>query len=94
MVKLCEIDVGVEHVIIALLGAAVGYYARKPIEERRQAEKQRDAELFGRTAAQYVANEIRSMGIGPEVYKAIDELTSTLKELKQELKSYRVKESG
>jgi hypothetical protein len=94
MVKLGEIDIGTKDLIIALLAAAVGYYARKPIEEKRQAEKQRDAELFGRTAAQYVANEIKNLGVEPEVYKAIDELTTTLKELKEELKKYKVKENG
>jgi hypothetical protein len=94
MVKLGEIDIGTKDLIIALLGMGIGYYARKPIEERRQIEKQKEAELFGRTAAQYIANEIRSMGVGPEVYKVIDELVATLKELKEELKKYKVKESG
>jgi hypothetical protein len=94
MVKLGEIDIGIKDLLELMLGFAGGYYARKPIEEKRQIEKQKDAELFGRTAAQYIANEIRSMGVGPEVYKVIDELTSTLKELKEELKKYRVKENG
>jgi hypothetical protein len=94
MVKLGEIDIGIKDLLELMLGFAGGYYARKPIEEKRQIEKQKDAELFGRTAAQYIANEIRSMGVGPEVYKVIDELTSTLRELKEELKKYRVKENG
>jgi len=94
MVKLSEIDVGVKDLIVAILGFAAGYYARKPIEERKRIEKEKDAELFGRTAAQYVANELRNLGVGPEVYRAIDELTLTLKELREELKKYRVKENG
>jgi hypothetical protein len=94
MVKLSEIDVGVKDVIEVTLGFIAGYYARKPIEERRRAEKEKDAELFGKTAAQYVANELRKLGVGPEVYKAIDELTLTLKELREELKKYRAGENG
>lgn len=90
MVKFSEIDIGTKDLVIALLAAAVGYYARKPIEEKRQAEKQKDAELFGRTAAQYVANEIRSLGVGPEIYKALEELNRTLKELREEFRSYKV----
>jgi hypothetical protein len=93
MVKLSEIDIGTKDLIVAVLSFFTGYYARKPIEERKQAERQREAELFGKTAAQYIANEIRSLGVGPEVYQVISELTSTLKELKQELKKYKVKES-
>jgi hypothetical protein len=94
MVKLGEVDIGAKDIIIALIGAAIGYYARKPIEEMRQAEKQKDAELFGKTTAQYVANEIKNWGIGPEIYKAIDELVSTFKELKEELKKYKVEKNG
>jgi len=89
MVKLGEIDIGTKDVVELLVGALLGYYLRKPIEERRRAEKESEAHLIGRTAAQYVANELRSLGIGPESYKAIDELTQTLRELKEELKRYK-----
>jgi|GEM_PF-3110330 hypothetical protein len=94
MVKLSEIDIGTKDLLELILGFAGGYYARKPIEEKRQIEKQKDAELFGKTAAQYIVSEIRKLGVEPEAYKVVDELTSTLKELKEELKKYRVKESG
>lgn len=89
MVKLGEIDVGTKDLVVLLAGALVGYYIRKPIEEKRRAEKESDAQLIGRTAAQYIAAELRSLGIGPESYRAIDELTQTLKELKEELRKYR-----
>ena len=89
MVKLSEIDVGVKDLVVLLAGTLVGYYIRKPLEEKRRAEKESDAQLIGRTAAQYVAAELRALGIGPESYRAIDELTQTLKELKEELKKYR-----
>ncbi|MEM5852800.1 MAG: hypothetical protein QXG39_01390 [Candidatus Aenigmatarchaeota archaeon] len=92
MVKLGEIDVGTKDLIVLLAGALVGYYVRKPIEEKRKVEKESEAHLIGKTAAQYVANELRALGIGPESYKAIDELTATLKELKEELKRYRGKD--
>lgn len=87
MVKLSEIDIGTKDALIALLSAAAGYYLRKPIEEKRMEEKKRDAELFGRTAAQYLAGELKVFG--PETYKAIDELTETLREVKEELKRYK-----
>ncbi|MEM5829139.1 MAG: hypothetical protein QW040_01220 [Candidatus Aenigmatarchaeota archaeon] len=89
MVKLSEIDIGTKDLVEILLGVLAGYYIRKPIEERRKAEKESDAQLIGKTAAQYVANELRNLGFGPEIYKGIDELTQTLKELKEELKKYR-----
>ncbi|MEM5836237.1 MAG: hypothetical protein QXR09_00720 [Candidatus Aenigmatarchaeota archaeon] len=91
MVKLSEIDIGTKDLIIALGSALIGYYARKPIEEMKKAEKESDAQLIGKTAAQYVAAELRSFGIGPETYRAIDELTQTLKELREELRKYRDK---
>ncbi|MEM5879115.1 MAG: hypothetical protein QXU74_01315 [Candidatus Aenigmatarchaeota archaeon] len=91
MVKLSEIDVGTKDLVVALAFGLAGYYLRKPIEERRRAEKESDAQLIGRTAAQYVAAELRSFGVGPETYRAIDELTQTLKELREELKKYRDK---
>ena len=89
MVKLSEIDIGTKDATIALLSAAITWYAKGPIEERRKQEKFRDAELFGRTAAQYLAEEIKNRGLlGPETYKAIEDLTATLKEVKDGLKSY------
>ncbi|MEM5766428.1 MAG: hypothetical protein QW423_02235 [Candidatus Aenigmatarchaeota archaeon] len=91
MVKLSEIDVGTKDLVVLLAGALVGYYIRKPMEEKRRVEKENDAQLIGKTAAQYVANELRSLGIGPESYKAIDELAQTLKDLKDELRKYRDK---
>lgn len=92
MVKLGEIDVGTKDLVVLLAGTLIGYYIRKPIEEKRKAEKESDAHLIGKTAAQYVANELKMLGIGPESYKAIDELTQTLRELKEELKKYRGKD--
>jgi len=90
MVRLSDIEIGTKDVVVALLSAAAGYYMRKPIEEKKREEKLRDAELFGRTAAQYLAEEMKNRGaIGPETYKAIDELTATLKDVKEELKNYR-----
>jgi len=89
MVKLSDVDIGTKDVIVAVLSAAVGYYMRKPIEEKRREEKLRDAELFGKTAAQYLVGEIKNIGLGPETYKAIDELTATLRDVKEELRNYR-----
>ncbi|MEM5773299.1 MAG: hypothetical protein QXL86_03730, partial [Candidatus Aenigmatarchaeota archaeon] len=91
MVKLSEIDIGTKDLVVALASALIGYYVRKPIEEMKRAEKESNAQLIGKTAAQYVAAELRSLGIGPESYRAIDELTQTLKELREELKKYRDK---
>ncbi|MEM5773116.1 MAG: hypothetical protein QXL86_02720 [Candidatus Aenigmatarchaeota archaeon] len=91
MVKLSEIDIGTKDLVVLLLGVLGGYYVRKPIEEIRRSEKESDAQLIGKTAAQYVAAELRSLGVGPESYRAIDELTKTLKELREELRKYRDK---
>lgn len=91
MVKLSEIEIGTKDIIIAILSAAAGYYIRKPIEDRMKEQKMRDAELFGRTAAHYLAEEMKTKGItGPETYQALDELTATLKEVREELKRYKV----
>lgn len=91
MVKLSEIDVGTKDLVVLFLGALAGYYLRKPIEEKRRVEKENDAQLIGKTVAQYVANELRSLGIVAESYKTIDQLTQTLKEISEELKKYREK---
>jgi len=89
MVKLSDIDIGTKEAAVALLSAAITWYAKGPIEEKRKQEKLHDAELFGRTAAQYLAEEIKSKGLlGPETYRAIEELTSTLKEVKDGLEHY------
>jgi hypothetical protein len=89
VVKLSEIDIGTKDIVLVVLSAAAGYYARKPIEEKRREEELKKAELYGRTAAEYVASEIKKLGFGPEAYKAIDDLTATLKEVKEVLKHYR-----
>jgi len=91
MVKLSDIDIGTKDVAIALLSGLAGYYARRPIDERRQEEELKHAELFGRAAAQYIAEELKTKGLPTtEIYRAIDDMTKTLTEVKDVLKEYKL----
>jgi len=85
--KLSDIDLNSSHVVVAILSALGGYFGGNKYMEIKMAEKKQDAENFGRTVAQYLVTEMKGRGVQEtETYKATNELTELLKEVRDELK--------
>lgn len=90
MVKLNEIDLNSSHAAVAVLAALAGYFGGNKYMEIRRAERKQEAENFGRITAQYLVSELKGKGIQEsEAYKATDDLTKLLKEVRDELKQYK-----